>query len=998
MNGAMTKTVLTPTIAPYYEQFNPTIGVRAPRAWFTSDAPALSLNGNWRFRLSERADIRDDVAQIDLDDSAWGTIPVPGHWQLNGYGSPAYTNTRYPFPVDPPYLPDENPTGDYRTVFRLPEQWTDDVVLRFEGVDSCAKIWLNGVELGVIAGSRLPSEFDISAIVDRNGDNVLSVRVHQWSSGTYLEDQDMWWMSGIFRDVTVLSRPRGGINDFTLTADFDALTGAGSLRVDVDVTPGADVQARIVVPELGIDSVTGIELVIDAVDAWSAEHPRLYRGTLSTDAESIEITIGFRTVAITDGIITVNGERVLFRGVNRHEFDPTTGRTVDEDLMRRDLVLMKQHNINAVRTSHYPPHPRFLELCDEYGLWVIDECDFESHGFFPFKWVPISVNPTDDPRWESALVDRMARMVERDKNRPSVIIWSLGNECGPGINLGAMARYARERDPGRPLHYERDWSCEYVDMYSRMYATHDEVEAIGRGVEEPLADAVLDARRRAMPFILCEYAHAMGNGPGGLTEYQELFEKYPRCQGGFVWEWIDHGLAATREDGTAFYAFGGDFGEEMHDGNFVADGLVFPDRTPSPGLGELKKVFEPVRISIADTIEVSNLHNHSDLSHLDFRWSLEELGIEVASGSLGTVRATAGEKVDVTVPALPETANESWLTVRAVLRDDAVWAPAGFEIAWAQAQYRAATVSTETAQGGRVQLTPDERVKAPATAGRGRDAQTISVGPATFDARSGRLTGLYGLPVDGPRLDLWRAPIDNDRSFSWDPRVPQWLHIGLDRLQDRVLSVEHSTDGPHGSQLVVCTRTAPAGSELGFESRFTWSSRQDTLSLRVTMTPIGPWLVALPRIGLRMSVPESIAAAEWFGLGPNESYADSARAARIGLHCATIDELQTPYVAPQENGNRMGVRSLALTDQTGRGMRVESLTPFSFTARRWTTEDLAAASHTADLVPGDRVWLNLDVGQNGIGSGSCGPGVLAQYILPPEEVELAVTFSAIPGV
>jgi len=443
----------TPTVtdAPYYERFNPTTGIRPPRAWFHSSAPRLSLNGDWRFSYHERADEPECFSAPDYDDADWATIPVPSHWQLNGYGHPIYTNVRYPFPVDPPRVPDENPTGDYRREFDVPADWGEaGLVLRFDGVDSLAKVWLNGAELGIIAGSRLPSEFDVTSLVRHDETNVLAVRVHQWSSGTYLEDQDMWWLSGIFRDVTLLARPDGGIDDYTVTATYDAATGSGMLRVDT-ATP-----ARISLPALGVDAASGEDVPIEHVEPWSAESPRLYDATLSTPAESVSIRVGFRTVEIVDGVLTVNGDRVLFRGVNRHEFDPRHGRSVDEDLMRRDILLMKRHNINAVRTSHYPPHPRFLELCDEYGLWVIDECDFESHGFFPVDWQPISVNPADDPRWEDALVQRMSRMIERDKNRPSVIIWSLGNECGPGRNLGAMAEWARRRDPSRPLHYERD--------------------------------------------------------------------------------------------------------------------------------------------------------------------------------------------------------------------------------------------------------------------------------------------------------------------------------------------------------------------------------------------------------------------------------------------------------------------------------------------------------------------------------------------------------------
>lgn len=959
---------------PYYENFNPTTGIRAPRAWFVSDAPRLSLNGRWRFRYSPRADSGENIGEEHFDDGSWGTIPVPSHWQLQGFGAPIYTNTRYPFPVDPPRLPEENPTGDYRRTFTVPPEWAPAAyVLRFEGVDSCAKVWLNGVELGVIAGSRLPAEFDVSDLVRRDGANVLAVRVHQWSSGTYLEDQDMWWLSGIFRDVTLLARPVGGIDDFTVTAGYDAARSRGTLRVD------SDVRARVTVPELGIDVATGEDVVVEAVEPWSAESPRLYDGTLATDAEQIPLRIGFRTVAIVDGVLTVNGQRVLFRGVNRHEFHPDTGRTVDEDLMRRDIVMMKQHNINAVRTSHYPPHPRFLELCDEYGLWVIDECDFETHGFFPFKWRPISVNPTDDTRWQPALVQRMARMVERDKNRPSVIIWSLGNECGPGQNLGAMAEWARQRDRTRVLHYERDWTCRYVDLYSRMYASPEEVDAIGRLAEDPLEDPQLDARRRGMPFILCEYAHAMGNGPGGLTEYQELFEKYPRCQGGFVWEWMDHGLTARRPDGTAFFAYGGDFGEELHDGNFVADGLVFPDRTPSPALGELKKVVEPVRMWVdGSQVVVENHYTHVDTSHLDLVWALEERGRLVAGGRLEAAALPPGTTRRMSLPPLPVTAEESWLTVRAVLRKATSWAPAGHEIAWTQHRTTPAPGRPEPGSS-----------RADAAAPRRRD-RVVEHGPAVFDAVTGDLLQLGPLPLGAPRLDVWRAPIDNDRAFSWDPREPDWRLLGLDRMRHRTQSVHLEDDA-----LVVRTRVAPAGSELALAVTCQWRADDGALHLGVSVQPEGPWTVALPRLGLRMSLPADLESVEWYGLGPDEAYADSRRAARIGRYRASVDELQTPYVFPQENGNRMGVRTLWLRDNFGRGLRVDADGELSFTARRWTTEAIDAAAHTVDLRPGDRVWLNLDHAQNGLGSGSCGPGVLPPYVLTPSPTTFGLTLAAI---
>jgi beta-galactosidase len=960
-----------PTPTTYYEELHPSQGVLPARAWFRSDAPSLSLNGEWRFRLSPRADIEPDLAQEDLDDSRWDLLTVPSHWQLHGYGSPAYTNVRYPFPVDPPRVPDENPTGDYRRSFVLPRGWEGmRTLLRFDGVDSCARVWLNGSEVGVTSGSRLAAEFDVSALIRADASNMLAVRVHQWSSGSYLEDQDMWWLSGIFRDVTLLGRPQGSVSDYFVHADYDAALARATLRVD------ADVAARVVVAELGIDVAAGQTVMVQGAEPWSAESPRLYVGELCTERERITLRIGFRRVAVVDGVLTVNGRRLLFRGVNRHEFHPDSGRSLEDSAMVQDVQLMKQHNINAVRTSHYPPHPRFLELCDDYGLWVIDECDLETHGFFEGKKA-LPGNPVSDPRWEAPLVDRMRRMVERDKNHPSVIIWSLGNECGPGVNLAAMARWARVRDASRVLHYERDWSCRDVDIYSRMYATHEEVDQIGRGVEAPLDDPALDARRRRMPFILCEYAHAMGNGPGGLSEYQLLFEKYPRCQGGFVWEWIDHGLRTTGSDGVEFYAYGGDFGEPLHDGNFVADGLLFPDRTPSPGLLEFKKVIEPVRIEAEgdDRIRVTNLFDVRDLDHLTFKWQLEEEGQPIARGILEVPHLAAGESASIPLPGgFPTVTREAWLTIRATLVDEQLWAPAGHEVASGQiAVARLAARDMPKEKGTRVAPVHfDGRVR---------------LGDAIFDGDTGRLIEFGGISIEGPQLDVWRAPVDNDRGFAGDPVEPTWRRIGLDRMQhrvDQVRMVDH--------ELVVTTRVAPAASTLAFLTDYRWSATDGAVRLVVSVTPKGEWTGVLPRLGLRMSMPSSFGRVDWFGRGPGEAYADTRRAALVGRYSATVEDLQTPYLFPQENGNRADVRWATLTNSAGVGLRITGFPVFDLTVRRWTTEDLDIARHTSELRPRDRVWVNLDRAQNGIGSASCGPGVLPQYRLEPAPVTFEIGF------
>ncbi len=935
----------------YLEDPGPGHGALPPRAFFTSDAAALPLDGAWWFRLSPVAVLADDVAAEDFDDSSWDTITVPGHWQLQGHGSPAYTNVRYPFPVEPPFVPSENPTGDHRLVFDLPVFWPDEpAVLRFDGIDSCGRVWLNGVELGVTRGSRLPTEFDVSPVL-RPHRNVLVVRVHQWSSGSYLEDQDMWWLSGIFRSATLLSRPRGGVADYQVHASYDHSSGLGTLSVD-----GAGL--LISVPSLGVRDLPAGEAVTVPVEPWSAESPRLYDGVVHTAAERVPVRIGFRTVAIVDGVLTVNGSRLVFRGVNRHEHHPSCGRAVPREFAVADVELMKRHNVNAVRTSHYPPDPFFLSLCDEYGLWVIDECDLETHGFSELGWVG---NPSDDPAWTASYVDRMRRVVERDKNHPSIVLWSLGNESHTGANLAAMASWTRDRDPSRPVHYEGDLECEYVDVHSRMYASHEEVDLIGRRED-------VNERRRSLPFVLCEFAHAMGNGPGGMLEYRELFERYPHVQGGFAWEWIDHGLAS---DGH--FAYGGDFGEPLHDGNFVIDGLVFPDRTPSPGLLEFAAVFAPVRISGAgDRLRVVNRYDHVSLDHLRFEWVYEDDGVPVASGVLAVPVVEAGQEVEVPLPALPDVAGEGWLTVRAALGTDTRWAAAGHVVAVGQ------VAVAEPGQERQLVVAEAEVVE--------RDG-VLRLGPAAFSPVTGRLTRIGAVELEGPRLDLWRAPTDNDRGGGHSSNERAWRTAGLHRVQHRVAAVEVGTHS-----VTVRTRVAPPAWGFGLLASYRWTATGDRLRLQVDVEPDGEWPCTVPRLGLRLALPGALDAVSWFGCGPGEAYADSRQAVRVGRFSSTVDGLQTPYVFPQENGNRADARWLELTDGVRR-VRVEGEPTFDFTARRWTSEDLDAAAHTGELRARDRVYVNLDVAQHGLGTASCGPPVLPRYRLHAGKASFALTFT-----
>jgi beta-galactosidase len=963
----------------YVESVSPGSGRRDPRAALASDAAALSLDGEWRFRLG--AGLHDTTEGFEdpaFDTAGWDTLAVPSMWQMHDldgaapYGKPQYTNTHYPFPVDPPRVPDANPTGEYRRTFTLPAEWpgTGQTLLRFEGVDSAFAVWLNGVLLGDGKGSRLPTEFDATAHL-KPGENTVAVRVHQWSAASYLEDQDMWWLSGIFRPVALVHRPENGVDDVFAHADYDHRTGLGTLRVE------AAAGARVTVPELGIDIAAG-ETATVAVEPWTAETPRLYDAEVATAAERVSLRIGFRTVAIEDGLLKVNGKRILLRGVNRHEWDPDTGRTLSVETMRRDLEIMKRHNVNAVRTSHYPPDRRFLDLCDEIGVWVIDECDLETHGFVHHGW---RKNPSDEPMWREAYLDRMARMVERDKNHASVIMWSLGNESHTGQNLEAMSAWAKQRDPGRPIHYEGDWDSGYVDVYSRMYADHAETDRIGHKTEGPTKDPALDEHRRNIPFILCEYAHAMGNGPGGLSEYQRLFEQHERCQGGFIWEWIDHGVRMHTEDGREWFAYGGDFGEPIHDGNFVVDGLVFPDREPSPGLVEFKKVVEPVRITVdagSRTVTIANLRDFADTGDLGFQWAVEDGGESQARGELDVPAVAAGESAILPFPAavaeLPAVAGgERWLTVRAVLAKDEPWAEAGHEIAWGQGQLAA------TAAPG-----PDGPGVAPVAEDRG-----FRLGGARFDAL-GRLTGIGGLDVDGPRLDLWRAPTDNDL-LSWDsPLANKWRdrNAALYRLEHKVLDIESTPDG-----LTVATRVGAAGAEIAMRTVYRWKLAGERLWLTVEVNPEGTWDFPLPRLGVRASVPKELNEVEWFGGGPGEAYADTRAAARVGRFRSTVAGMQTPYVFPQENGSRVDVRWAALSGG-GRTLRVFGSPQFALTVRPWTSEDLEAARHPYDLVERDRLSVNLDAALQGMGSAACGPGVLPEHRLLPQATAFTLGFEA----
>ncbi|RDI19323.1 glycoside hydrolase family 2 TIM barrel-domain containing protein [Lentzea flaviverrucosa] len=650
---------------PSHENRDPGRGRLTPRAAFTSDAPALSLNGPWRFRLvSGTAEDTADFHTDDFDDSSWDELPVPAHWQLHGHGSLIHTGSGLPFTVDPPHTPEKNPTGQYRRRFDLSHDWiagNGGAVLRFDGVDSCFTVWANGVLVGSAEGSGLTHEFYVGHLL-RPGRNIIAVRVRQWSAGSYLEHLWPWRLSGIFRDVVLLWRPSGGINDFFVHADYDHVSGRGTLCVET-ASP-----AMLTIPDLDlVDAATNITHTLPRVSPWSAEQPRIYEGTLCTDTERIPLRVGFRVVAVVNGVLTANGEPLSLRGVKRAEWHPETGRAVSRESMLEDVLMMKRHNINAVHTSHHPPHATFLDLCDTYGLWVVDECDLEAHDLGAFG---SAQSLSDDPKWSEAFLDRVQRTVERDKNHPSVIMWSLGGGSGGGRNIEEMAAWAHVRDPRRLVHHESDQECSYVDIYSQGHVTLAELELLGRRVEEAAADPRNDAHRRALPFILKRCAHETGDDVVGLSECQALFDRYERLAGGFLLDWSDENVMRSPSAGA------------VHLGSA---GPLSPGRTRSAILLQYKKFFEPVRISIdvsAGLITIENRHDHRSTEHLAFTWSMRELDVTIAGGDLSVPVLRARQTVEVPLPSIMDAAAAATqLTVLAVLAADEPWASAGHEIA-----------------------------------------------------------------------------------------------------------------------------------------------------------------------------------------------------------------------------------------------------------------------------------------------------------------------------
>jgi beta-galactosidase len=876
---------------------------RSPSRWLAR------LDGEWEFRLVPRP---VDAPGALASAGGWDIVDVPGLWTMQGYGRPHYTNVVMPFDDRPPRVPDANPTGIYRRSFALPRAWRRRrVVLHFGGVEGALHVLVNGEPAGIAKDARTPAEFDVTDLVRHNGPNELVAVVVQWSDASFVEDQDHWWHAGIGREVSLVSLGDDSITDLFVHADAD-----GRLLVEADRP--ADLQVVDAKGRRVLEGRSGRELRVRAPRLWTAEDPALYTLVASSgNEELVTCRVGFRSVEVRDGQLLVNGTAIRLHGVNRHDHDDVRGRAVTREVMEADARLMKQFNVNAVRTSHYPNDPYWLDLCDRFGLYAIDEANIEAHAYYD--------EVCNDPRYAGHFVERVRNMVERDKNHPSVILWSLGNESGYGPNHDAAAGWIRARDPSRPLHYEGaikfDWDGgrAATDVVCPMYAPVEEIEAWA------------ESGPHQRPLILCEFSHAMGNSNGGLADYYAAFERHDALQGGFVWEWIDHGIRQTDDRGRDYWAYGGDFGDEPNDANFCADGLVWPDRTPHPALHELKFLARPV------DVEALGPARFRISSRLDFLGLDAYRGTWEAGTRTGRLPRLRDDAVDVTV----DPGDAEHVTFRFFLRAETEWAPAGHEVAWEQ-----------------LELRPPPR----ASRARGRAAKD---GLSTF----------AGLILDGPRLQLWRAATDNDGLRLMPERaagsLPRWLELGLDRL-------EHRLESDDGGEIV--HRVSGRGDWNDVLHRQTFRA-VDGAILVENEVQLGPDLRDLPRVGVVLTLRPGLERLAWHGRGPWENYPDRLASAIVGRFEGTVSEQYVPYILPQEHGHHGDTRWLSLTDEAGQGLDVEGRPTFGFTAGHFTAADLFAARHTIDLEPRAETVLSIDHAQRGLGTASCGPDTATRYRL-----------------
>lgn len=962
-----------------------------------------SLNGTWKFNwVRKPADRPADFYKEEFDVSTWDDTPVPSNWQRQGYGVPIYLDVEYPFPANQPYIPnDYNPVGSYKRTFTLPEHWEGrEIFIHFGAVKSAMYLWINGEQVGYSQGSKTPAEFRITDYV-RPGENSIAVEVYRWSDGSYLEDQDFWRLAGIERDVYLFASPTVHIQDFFVIADLDETYTDGILTVDVtlqkrqtEATGNYTVQAQLIEPaeplmqfvDLSEDVTLDAEnealvrfrATVSSPRQWTAETPNLYTLLISLRdedgnlIETVTSKVGFRKVEIKGGQLLVNGMPITLKGVNRHEHDPVTGHIVSEESMIHDIALMKQYNINAVRASHYPNDPRWYELTDEYGLYVIDEANVESHEYADMDE---ALQLGHQPEWVDAHVERAQRMVERDKNHPSIISWSLGNEAGSGPAFQAMYDWIKQRDPSRPVQYEGAGLSPYTDMYVPMYKSIEHIEEYAQNNPDK-------------PLILCEYAHAMGNSVGNLQDYWDVIDAYPSLQGAFIWDWVDQTFEEHEEDGTPYWAYGGDYGLEYaaNDSNFCANGLVQADRTPNPTIWEVKKVYQKIKVNPVDVgagqFTVQNTYDFTNLNAFDFAWEVEADGVQIAEGILPRIDLAphASDELIVPLPSIqPAPGAEYFLTIRSQSNSAHPLVPAGHEVGWHQFKLPMSQA-----------VSPLDLASLPSLS-FADGAETVSVEGNTFtltlDKTTGQLTSFQYQDTELIRTGLvpnfWRAPIDNDLGNGLQNRSRVWRSAGPDQ---RIESVSAQQLSPQAVQINV-TATLPAG-DSPYQTQYTVYGSGDVF-VEGTFTPGSDNLPELPRVGMTMTLPDAFQNLTWYGRGPHESYWDRKTGAAVGVYNGTVWEQYHDYSRPQENGNKTDVRWIALSNEEGTGLMAAGLPLLSTSAHQFAKEDLyhqpGAQRHGSDIAPRDLVTLNLDYKQMGVGGdNSWGARTHPEYTLPAQ--------------
>ena len=964
------------------------------------------LNGEWKFRYySSIYDVTESFYEKGYDVSGFDQVTVPGVWQMDGYDTHQYTNIRYPFPFDPPYVPQDIPCGAYVHNFEYHrEKKASKAFLNFEGVDSCFYVWVNGAYAGYSQVPHATSEFDVTDLLNE-GENTLAVLVLKWCDGSYLEDQDKFRMSGIFRDVYLLKRPEKTIRDYYITTDVEK----DSVAVKLDMHFSEPVETKVTIEDKygavvarGEAAENGVlELTVLNPVLWNAENPYLYQVILTMPDEVIVDRIGFRTIEIKDKVVYFNGEKIKFRGVNRHDSDPETGFVINARQIKKDLMLMKQHNFNAIRSSHYPNAPYFYQMCDEYGFMVIDEADIEAHGpFMLYRKEDTDQNRfqhwnekiADDPAWEKAIVDRVRLMVQRDKNRPSIIMWSMGNESAYGCNFEKALAWTKKFDPDRITQYEsaryRNYDITYdyenLDLYSRMYPPLQEIEDYLKN----------DGSK---PFLLVEYCHSMGNGPGDFEDYFQMIHKDDRMCGGFVWEWCDHAIAhGTAENGKTRYYYGGDHGEAIHDGNFCMDGLVYPDRTPHTGLLEYKNVYRPVRVVSYDQKNGQIvLHNYMDFDNLkdyvDISYEMTQDGLTVEKGKLANVVAAPHSDAEVELKLQVPNTGKVYLKLIYRLKKQMPLLEQGYELGFDE--MKLANEDDRNRQA--VKWLEQEKVIGTIAVKENDKQLVLQAKDFTYvlDKRTGLFEDMQFAGrsyINHPmELNIWRAPTDNDMYIK-----QEWKKAHYDAAYTRAYRIE-VLQNKHGVLIMEHVAVVADTVQKILDVKMTWKINEDGKIEAVIEAIKDKEFPDLPRFGIRMFLNKKMDEITYFGMGPQESYRDKHQASCHGLFRSKVAQMHEDYIRPQENGSHYDCDYVELTNGQC-GIAAVSKNPFSFNASVYTQEELERVSHNYELKESDSIVFCMDYAMNGIGSNSCGPDVLDKYRFAEEAFQFQ--FELIPFV